>query len=139
MIIIDRTIYKYGKEVLKMIHDCSVFYSAFRILHIDLQSYHVKAFEFLFSYREKIVYIANFFETLETSIVKIEDDINLKKIFEQLLILNGQEMDQLNFQESDYYFFLRLKVFIFDLQNEDDLGDDHGWLRFFQDKFIANI
>ncbi|MDQ9022428.1 hypothetical protein RFI02_15070 [Acinetobacter sichuanensis] len=44
-----------------------------------------------------------------------------------------------HFFENDDYLFLRLKVFIFDLQTVDDESETIDWLKFFQKKYIESL
>jgi len=117
-----------------MIDQLVEFDATFKRLGLERQSYNFKALTFLLNYNGEIKYITEFIENFKIILDDFENCLKIK--FNQLNIENWIEIEKLRFTESEYYFFLRLKVFIFDLQNRDDHDESIEWLEFFQEKFI---
>lgn len=80
-------------------------------------------------------------ENFRLSLEKVNDNFSLKILFDQLNVKNWENIMNMesHFFENDDYLFLRLKVFIFDLQTVDDESETIDWLKFFQKKYIESL
>lgn len=100
-----------------------------------------KALDLFITYQCDIEYIKDFIESLflaleESSSISI---LEIKKTFDALNAENWQVIDRLAFKESEYYIFLRLKVFLLTIDLDSDPNEDAEWFEFFKDKYIQYI
>ncbi|MDM1765378.1 MULTISPECIES: hypothetical protein [unclassified Acinetobacter] len=122
-------------------NDLNWFLSVLERLNLDKNSCNFKALGFLFHLKDKVAYINHFLENFRLSLEKVNDNFSLKILFDQLNVKNWENIMNMesHFFENDDYLFLRLKVFIFDLQTVDAESETIDWLKFFQKKYIESL
>lgn len=111
--------------------------SVFKSIGLDSKSSHVQALDFLFSFRNKVDYIDIFFKNFMQHIKVLKEPEEMEALLDQLNQSNWNEIDQLQFKESEYYFFLRINVFMLSLNQDNDERENLYWFNFFQSKFLA--
>ena len=78
-----------------------------------------------------IQFVRDFFDEL--------DAINLTvQKLNELKFQTWAEIRRCEDQKDSYYFFLRLKIFLYDIHCEDE-NEALDWLEFFQEKFLETL
>ncbi|KYQ83250.1 hypothetical protein AWW72_15160 [Acinetobacter sp. NRRL B-65365] len=110
--------------------------NALGLLGYGQESSQASVLKFFDVYQQQVKYIGDFLNIFNLSLREVQAKEELIKLFDQFNHKNWQEIDQHLFQESEYYLFLRLKVFLLHFHEENDMDETVEWLNFFQEKFL---
>lgn len=112
--------------------------SSLKALGLDNSCCNYKALDLFVMYQSDVEYIRYFIEKLFKELEE-SSSLSLLEIKQKFDVLNEENwhiIDSYAFKESEYYIFLRLKVFLLTIDLASDLKEDAEWFEFFKDKYI---
>lgn len=111
--------------------------NALVLLGYGRESSQVRVLKFFDDYQQQVKYIHDFLDVFSLLLSNITNKDELIRLFDEFNHKNWKEIDQHSFSESEYYLFLRLKVFLLQLYDGNDTNEALEWLNIFQGKFLS--
>lgn len=109
--------------------------NSLHFLGVNALSCNYKALNLFLKYQEDFAYIKDFLEKMSFQL-NSKSAIEIKNFFDELNLENWREIDSYALKESEYYIFLRLKVFLLTIDLNSDVDEDNEWFDFFEKKYI---
>ncbi|KXO82567.1 hypothetical protein AYL20_00810 [Acinetobacter venetianus] len=107
------------------------------LLGYGRESSQVRVLKFFDEYQQQVKYIHAFLNVFSLLLHNVTDKDEIIRLFNEFNHTNWMEIDQHSFSESEYYLFLRLKVFLLQLHGRNDTNEVLEWLSIFQEKFLS--